>query len=121
MSGDVVAAEDESFPLLVNQEVPGLYRYAVSIVGDRERAEDLVSETVLRALERRGQYRGDSSLRTWLHSILYHLAIDHARHGAHEVSVDQVEADWRDDRYTVDPAAVVERAQSAAALREVLL
>lgn len=120
MSEDGFGGEHDSFSLRVQQEVPSLYRYAISIVGDRERAEDLLSDTVLRAIERRDQYRGESSLRTWLHSILYHLAIDHARHRAHEVSVDRVEADWRDDRYTVDPALVVERAQSAAVLRDAL-
>jgi len=39
---------------LVAAEIPGLYRYAVSIVGDRTRAEDLVGDTVVRALEHRG-------------------------------------------------------------------
>jgi len=120
MSEDRPEGERDSFSLRVQQELPSLYRYAISIVGDRERAEDLVSDTMLRAIERRDQYRGEFSLRTWLHSILYHLAIDRARHGVHEVSVDRVEADWRDDRYAVDPALVVERAQPAAALRDAL-
>lgn len=118
----IVATELEGgFGALVAAEIPGLYRYAVSIVGDRARAEDLVSDTVVRALERRGQYRAEASLRTWLHRILHHLAIDRARHSSHEVSVDAVEALWHDDSYSVDPSVVVERAQSAKALREALV
>ena len=117
----VATGPEDGFGALVAAEIPGLCRYAVSIVGDRTRAEDLVSDTVLRALERRGQYRAESSLRTWLHRILYHLAIDRARHDSHEVSMDSVEASWHDDRYTVDPSVVVERAQSAEALRETLV
>jgi RNA polymerase sigma-70 factor (ECF subfamily) len=112
---------ERGFGALVAAEIPGLYRYAVSIVGDRDRAEDLVSDTMVRAIERQGQYRAEASLRTWLHRILYHLAIDQARHGSHEVSVDSVEASWRDERYSVDPAVVLERAQSADELRGALV
>lgn len=117
----MTSAAEEGFGALVAAEIPGLYRYAVSIVGDRDRAEDLVSDTVVRAIERQGQYRSEASLRTWLHRILYHLAIDRARHASFEVSVDSVEASWRDESYSVDPSAVVERAQSAEALREALV
>jgi len=112
---------EAGFGALVAAEVPGLYRYAVSIVGDRAAAEDLVSDTVVRALERRGQYRGDASLRTWLHRILYHLAIDRGRHSTHEVSIAEVEDLWRDESYSVDPARALERAQSADFVRDALV
>jgi RNA polymerase sigma-70 factor (ECF subfamily) len=112
---------EADFSTLVAAELPGLYRYAVSIVGDRAEAEDLIGDTVLRALERREQYRAEASLRTWLHRILYHLAIDRGRRAGREVSVEEVESSWRDADYSVDPAVVVERAQSAEALREALV
>jgi len=57
-------------------EVPGLLRYARTIVSDGQLAEDLVQETLLRALQRSESFRGDASLATWLHRILHHLAID---------------------------------------------
>lgn len=112
---------DGDFGALVGVELSGLYRYALSITGDRAEAEDVVGDTVLRALERADEYRGAASLRTWLHRILYHLAIDRARHGAHEVSVKEVETLWRDSDYSVDAAVVAERAASAAQLREALV
>jgi len=105
----------------VAAEIPGLYRYARSIAGNQAEAEDLVGETVLRALERRAQFRGDASLRTWLHRILYHLAIDRARHDAHEVQAGEIEDLWRADDYTVDAETVVERAESADELRDALV
>ena len=49
------------------------------------------------------QYRGEASLRTWLHQILSHLAVDRARHHAHELSVEDVEILWRDQAYTSTP------------------
>ncbi len=104
----------------VAAELAGLYRYARSITANDADAEDLVGDTVVRALERAWQYRGEASLRTWLHRILYHLAVDRARHHAHELSDADVEARWRDDAYSVDAAVVVERAESAAELRDAL-
>lgn len=109
------------FGALVAAEVPGLYRYALSIAGERALAEDLVSDTVLRALERHEQFRGEASLRTWLHRILYHLSVDRARHSAHEVSADEVEELWSDSDYTVDASVVAERAESASQMRDALM
>ena len=51
-----------------------LFNYAAGRVSDRERAEDLVQETFLAALKGRERYRGDSTERTWLTSILKYWA-----------------------------------------------
>ena len=40
------------------------------------------------------------------------LAIDRGRRSARELVVDEVEADWRQDEYTVDPALVAEQADA---------
>lgn len=109
------------FALALSTEIPGLYRYARSITGSNEEAEDLVGDTIVRAMERAEQYRNEASLKTWLHSILYHLAIDRARHNAHEISVEDVETLWRDDSYSVNAEEVAERAESADELREALI
>ena len=111
----------DGFAAAVAAELPGLYRYAHSVTGDEAEAEDLVGDTVVRALERAAQYRGEASLRTWLHQVLYHLAVDRARRHAHELSVADVEERWRDDAYSVDAETVVERAESAAELRAALV
>jgi RNA polymerase sigma-70 factor (ECF subfamily) len=118
---DMAMGFDADFGALVAAETSGLYRYAVSIVGDRVLAEDLVGDTVVRAFERRRQYRGEASLRTWLHRILYHLAVDRSRHDSHEVSVAEVEDMWSDDSYSVDPSIAHERAQSAEFVRDALV
>lgn len=104
-------------------EVPGLLRYARSLTRDRSTAEDLVQETVLRAMERADSFRGDSSPATWLHRILHNLAVDHARRNR-EVPVEDVmdvEALWGDDAYTVDAETVALRAQTRADLEDALV
>src|SRR5579875_589371 len=95
------------FASSVAAELPGLYRYARSITANEAEAEDLVGETVVRALERASQYRGEASVRTWMHRALYHLAVDRARHASHELSVDAHE--------------VLERAESADELRDAIV
>lgn len=116
--------ERRTFADAVAEQLPGLLRYARSIVAEESTAEDLVSDTVVRALERQDSYRGDASLATWLHRILHNIAVDNFRR-RREVPVadisDQVELDWRDDAYTVDAETVVARAETRSELNDALI
>lgn len=47
-----------------------LFRFAVLRVGDHACAEDLVQETLIKAIENVDSFRGEASVRTWLFSIL---------------------------------------------------
>lgn len=53
-----------------------LYSYALARLDDEELCRDLVQETFLAALERLGEFRGESSERTWLTAILRYKTID---------------------------------------------
>jgi RNA polymerase sigma-70 factor, ECF subfamily len=57
----------------------GLYAFALKLARTRHDAEDLVSDTVLRALERWEQYQLDTNIRGWLFTILYHLFVNRRR------------------------------------------
>lgn len=107
-------------------ELPGLLRYALALTRDPDRADDLVQETVIRALERADQFRGDSSLATWLHRVMYHRFIDEVRRRSadpvdDEVLARAVEEAWRDDDYTVDAEAVLLRAEVREELSDALV
>jgi len=97
-----------------------LYRFALSLARDPHLAADLVQDTFVRALDRLPQFRREGSLAAWLRRILHNLAVDRARRAAREVVVEEVEADWHDDAYTVDPAFVAERAQTREELEDAL-
>lgn len=56
-----------------------LYSFALKLAHSREDAEDLVSDTFLRALERWGQYRIGTNIRAWLFTILYHVFVSRRR------------------------------------------
>jgi RNA polymerase sigma-70 factor (ECF subfamily) len=108
-------------------EVPGLLRYARTLVSAPADAEDLVQDTVVKALENASSFRGDSSLATWLHRLLHNLAIDrsqrrrdHPLADAEEVA-QGIELLWRDETYTVDAARVLERVEVRESLQDALL
>ena len=110
----------------ITAAVPGLLRYARVLTRDAATAEDLVQDTVVRALERAADFRGDSSAATWLHRILHHRFVDVVRASRSdpvdaEELAERVEADWRDDSYTVDAETVLLRAETAEELRDAII
>ena len=57
---------------LLEAYIPGLRRFAHALLrGDRERADDLVQDTLERALSNWRLRRVESELRGWLYTILY--------------------------------------------------
>lgn len=63
----------------VDKYADALFRYAYIRTGSRDSAEDLVQETFLAALEGYRDFKGRSSIRTWLISILQHKISEHFR------------------------------------------
>ncbi len=57
---------------------PKLTTYLAYLVGEAE-AEDLVQEVYIKASRALSNFRGDSTLSTWLYSIATHTATDFRR------------------------------------------
>jgi len=73
-AGDA-AAERELYETYVDR----IYRLAFRLAGDDELAQDFTQATFIRAFEKIGSFRGDSSLSTWLHSIGVSVALNGLR------------------------------------------
>lgn len=101
--------------------VPGLWRFARSLLRSDADADDLVQDTLLRAIEHIESFRGDASIATWLHRIAHHLAVDRGRRQAREVDVGEAAERWADDRYTLDEAAFTERSLDRVELEDALV
>jgi RNA polymerase sigma-70 factor (ECF subfamily) len=72
-----------------------LYSFALKLSRARDDAEDLVSDTVLRAFERWDQYRLGTNIRAWLFTILYHVFVSRKRRiDAREVPDGDGESGW---------------------------
>ena len=77
----------------VLMHLDALYTFGAKLTRDRHAAEDLVSDTILRALERWEQYTLGTNARAWLFTILYHLFIGRVRSVNREVPLpDSVDA-----------------------------
>ena len=56
-----------------------LYSFALKLTRARDDAEDLVSDTILRAFDRWEQYQLGTNVRAWLFTILYHTFVSRKR------------------------------------------
>ena len=64
---------------LVTQHIPRLRRYARALTGDRNAADDLVQDTLERALSRFHLWRAGSDLRAWLFTIMHNVYVNQTR------------------------------------------
>jgi RNA polymerase sigma-70 factor, ECF subfamily len=64
---------------LLTQQIPKLRRYARALTGERSAADDLVQDTLERALTRFHLWRHGSDLRAWLFTIMHNLYVNQAR------------------------------------------
>jgi RNA polymerase sigma-70 factor, ECF subfamily len=55
----------------LERHIPAMRRFAWSLTRDRDKADDLVQEALLRAVSRWAQLRNPGSVRPWLLQILY--------------------------------------------------
>ena len=109
---------------LIVPYIPNLRRYARALVGDREGADDLVQDTLERAVRKFHLWRpGD--LRAWLFSIMHNVFVNQlkARRIAPEVDIDEASIAAPIPSVTAIDVGDVERALCVLApeQREVLL
>lgn len=65
-------------------ELPRLRRYARALTGDKHRADDLVQDTVERALHKAALWRRGSKLDAWLMTLMHNIFINQWRAGRKE-------------------------------------
>ena len=75
---------------LYNTYRTDLYRYLCHLNHDPAEAEDLLSETFLRALRRLHTYRGDCVVKTWLFGIAHNVWLESLRKRRPTVSADDL-------------------------------
>jgi RNA polymerase sigma-70 factor, ECF subfamily len=68
-----------AFRLIMQRHNQRLYRVARSVVKDDSEAEDVVQEAYVRAFGSLGQFRGESTLATWLTRIALNEALGRVR------------------------------------------
>ncbi|EEP71885.1 RNA polymerase, sigma-24 subunit, ECF subfamily [Micromonospora sp. ATCC 39149] len=118
------AGEAEAFGLIYDRYVDTVFRFVYFRVGNRQLAEDLTSDTFLRALKRIGSFTWQGrDLGAWLVTIARNLVADHFKSGRYRLEVttgDVLDADREDRGPEGSPeAAVVEHITNVALLTAV--
>lgn len=94
----------------LEEHIPRLRRYALALTGDRQRADDLVQDTLERALRKLALWRRGSDLRAWLFTLM-HNVFANQRRDAREHLFAALDAD-------VPEPAARSRADEGLALRD---
>ena len=119
-ASDPATADGDTFAARLVGELPMLVRLATRLVRDGDQAEDCAQETIVAAWRRRQQLRDTAALGAWLRRSLVNRVIDRSRVHRDELDIESVEADWRDDHFSVQPERVLERAELRDELEDAL-
>ena len=79
-----VMGDRPSFDALVGKHRTGIQKLVRRYVRRAEDAEDVTQRAFLNAFEKLGEFRRESTFRTWLYRIAVHLALNHVRRASRE-------------------------------------
>jgi RNA polymerase sigma-70 factor (ECF subfamily) len=74
-----VAGDPHAFDELVRRNSERLWAFAVRTLGDSHEASDAVQEALLSAFRAAARWRGEASVSTWLHRIVFNACLDRLR------------------------------------------
>ncbi len=77
MAGETRTDEWQDFDSLVRLHRPRIFRFILASLRDRETAENLTQDCLVKAYQARGRFRGASSIGTWFMQIAANLVRDH--------------------------------------------
>ena len=67
------------FGRLLEKEIPRLRRYARALTRDESRADDLVQDTLVRAIAKQHRWQCGTNLRAWLFTIMHNQNVNVVR------------------------------------------
>jgi RNA polymerase sigma-70 factor (ECF subfamily) len=91
LESEMDAESRRRFEELTLPYLGSLFRFAMKLTGEHARAEDLVQDTYVRALEAFPTLRDPARTKAWLFQILSRLAIDRRRSARSEVPISSLE------------------------------
>jgi RNA polymerase sigma-70 factor (ECF subfamily) len=114
----------QDFDALVQFHRPRIFRFILASLRDREEAENLTQDCFVRAFKARDQFRGGSSLATWLMHIAANLVRDHETSSRLKFwkrslrsDVDLSDLNWVSDRQQSPEAMTLAKEQVAGIWR----
>jgi len=93
------------FHQLIEEQIPRLRRYARALTFNRERGDDLVQDTLVRALAKEHLWQPGTDLRAWLFTIMHNQNVNTVRQGIRDRLAVDVETVSATLIATTDPTA----------------
>ena len=88
------AGDRQAFRQLVLDNSHAMFRLAWRLTCDKAAAEDIVQESFIKAWRKIGDFRMQSSFRSWLHRITVNTAMDYLRKQANRKQFETEESGW---------------------------
>jgi RNA polymerase sigma-70 factor (ECF subfamily) len=92
------------FGRLLEKEIPRLRRYAFALTRNMSRADDLVQDTLVRAIAKQRGWQCGTNLRAWLFTLMHNQNVNGVRRSAREGAV-EFDDTWPFPTAATDPAA----------------
>ena len=73
---ELKSGSEKAFGRLIEENQKKVYRIALSFVKNPTDAEDIAQEVFIRVYTSIGNFKGNSSLSTWIYKITYNLSLD---------------------------------------------
>jgi RNA polymerase sigma-70 factor, ECF subfamily len=93
------------FNRLLEEQIPRLLRYARALTRNTERADDLVQDTLVRALAKQHLWQAGTNLRAWLFTLMHNQNVNYVRRGVYQGQNIDVEEMSNVLAATTDPTA----------------
>src|SRR5271169_5564799 len=98
-------AQISDLPRLVEQEIPRLRRYARALTRNGDRADDLVQDTLVRAISKGHLWQPGTDIRAWLFTIMHNQHVNAVRHAIREQRMVDIDGMSSALVATTDPTA----------------
>lgn len=124
--GQVLSGDSAAFGEIVERHEDRLYNTIYRLVGSADDARDLLQDTFVKAYEKLDDFRGGSSLYTWLFRIAVNTSLSHRRRrkwvqmGAPAGDDDPNPGDAVADTAAVDPADPLIAAETETLVQEAI-
>jgi RNA polymerase sigma-70 factor, ECF subfamily len=105
------------FNRCLEQEIPRLRRYARALTRDAARADDLVQETLTRAVQKQHLWQPGTDLRAWLFTIMHNQNVNQVRRAVRDSTI-ELESCSQALVATTDPTASRQLRELERALAE---
>jgi RNA polymerase sigma-70 factor (ECF subfamily) len=92
------------FGPLLEREIPRLRRYAWALTCGVSRADDLVQDTLVRAIAKQDFWQRGTSLRAWLFTLMHNQNVNGVRRSMREGIAIEFDDKWHSPTAATDPA-----------------